>query len=134
MSDKFKDLGLTILAEDVKKSKREINYIVVHCSATREGHYFDVFDIDKWHKDRGWSGCGYHYVLNLDGSISIGRDVDYVGAHVRGHNSDSIGICLIGGLDESRNPKENSFTEKQMLFLKELINELKKLYPGAKVV
>jgi len=131
---KFQDLGLIILAKDVKKSKRKINYIVVHCSATRRGHDFDVFDINRWHKDRGWSGCGYHYVLNLDGSVSIGRGVDYSGAHVRGHNSDSIGICLIGGLDESRNPKENSFTNAQMLFLRELLDELKKLYPDAEIL
>jgi len=133
---KFQDLGLTILAKDVKKSTRKINYIVVHCSATIQGQYFDVFDINQWHKEapKYWSGCGYHYVLNLDGSISIGRDVDCEGAHVKGHNSDSIGICLIGGLDKDRQPKENSFTKDQMLFLRDLVEELKKLYPDAEVL
>jgi len=134
MRTKFGNLGVSILSIDVEKSSRQINEIVIHCSATIQGHYFDVYDINRWHKERGWSGCGYHYIINLDGVISIARDVDYIGAHVKGHNYNSIGICAIGGLGEDGKPKENSFTKDQIVHLKGLIRELKKLYPDAEVL
>jgi len=131
---KFENLGMSIRTIDVENSTRQINEIVIHCSATVQGKYYDVFDIHRWHLDRGWSGIGYHYVVNLDGVISIGRNVNYVGAHVKGHNYNSIGICVIGGLGKDGNPKENSFTKDQMIHLEGLIRELKKLYPDAEVL
>lgn len=82
--------------------------IYVHCAATPEGVYFDRDDIDRWHKDRGWSGIGYHKVILLDGTVQNGRDPDgdgdveeHIGAHVYGHNKDSLAVCYIGGIDHT---------------------------------
>ena len=77
---------------------REINKIVVHCSATQEGKNISAATIDKWHKKRGWRGIGYHYVIALDGSMEYGRPVEQIGAHVKGMNKNSIGIVYIGGV------------------------------------
>ena len=113
--------------------KRQIDYIVIHVSATREGQDFDVNDIRNWHKNRGWSDVGYHYVIKLDGTIQAGRPEDQVGAHVSGHNSNSIGICLIGGLDAWGKPKDTR-TPAQTKSLIGLIRDLLERYRGARVL
>ena len=111
---------------------RDINKIVVHCSATPEGRDVSAATIDKWHKERGWSGIGYHYVVALDGTIEYGRDVQQTGAHVKGHNTGSIGICYIGGCDADMNAKDTRTPEqKESLLL--LLKTLKKLHPTASV-
>ena len=69
---------------------RDVNKIIIHCSATREGQAFSVDTIKQWHLARGWSDVGYHYIVHLDGSISYGRDINKRGAHVKGHNTGSI--------------------------------------------
>jgi len=78
---------------------KTINKLIVHCSATREGQDITVDTIRDWHLKRGWSDIGYHYVVKLDGTIETGRSVELMGAHVKGHNKDSIGICYIGGVE-----------------------------------
>lgn len=78
---------------------RKISEIILHCSATREGKAFTVSDIDRWHRERGWKGCGYHYVITLDGKVEQGRPIEQVGAHCKNRNNNSIGICYIGGRD-----------------------------------
>ena len=85
----------------IKKSKRGIKYLVIHCSATPEGRAHNAKDIDLWHRQRGFNEIGYNYVILLDGTIEQGRDVDKIPAHVEGHNKDSIGICYIGGVDKN---------------------------------
>lgn len=77
---------------------RRINDIILHCSATPEGKDFSVQDIDRWHREKGWDGIGYHYVVYRDGSVHVGRSIDKAGAHCVGHNAHSIGVCYIGGL------------------------------------
>lgn len=114
----------------LKKSTRNIKYIVLHCSATKEGVHFEKKDIDKWHKQQGWAEIGYNYVVLLDGTIQNGRDVNKVPAHVSGYNSNSIGICYIGGIDKNQAAKDTR-TAAQKKALKELVLELKKLYPNA---
>ena len=69
---------------------RKIRKIIVHCTATPAGRSVTVAEIDRWHRQRGFNGIGYHYVVGLDGSVSKGRDEALVGAHCKGHNSDSI--------------------------------------------
>lgn len=112
---------------------RKINKIIVHCSATKEGLNFTVTDIDRWHKARGFRKIGYHYVIYLDGSIHKGREISEIGAHVTGHNSDSIGICFIGGLDQNGNPKDTR-TPEQKTALAALISGLKAFLPEAKIL
>ena len=111
---------------------RKINKIIIHCSATKEGNKISAATIDRWHKDRGWSGIGYHYVVSLNCNIEYGRPIDKQGAHVKNHNKGSIGICYIGGLDDYLNPKDTR-TQEQKESLLDLIKTLKRLNPGATV-
>lgn len=111
---------------------REIKEILVHCSATKEGKKFTANDITRWHKDRGFTTIGYHYVVLLDGTIQQGRAEMVMGAHCTGHNANSIGVCYIGGIDASGKPKDTR-TEAQKKSLLELLKRLKKDYPNAKI-
>lgn len=112
---------------------RQIKEIILHCSATAEGRDYTVEDIDRWHKARGWRGIGYHYVIYRDGSVHPGRPVEQIGAHCTGHNADSIGICYIGGLAADNKTPKDTRTPAQIQALRELVVELKKKYPGARV-
>tara|TARA_R100001163_G_scaffold65070_1_gene61001 strand:+ start:2973 stop:3392 length:420 start_codon:yes stop_codon:yes gene_type:complete len=87
------------------------NKVILHCSATREDQDIGFKTIDKWHKGRGWKGCGYHFIIRRDGTTETGRPVTERGAHARGYN-DCIGVCLVGGVDE-RNVPEDNFTQAQ---------------------
>jgi len=112
---------------------RKINYIIIHCSATKAGRDFHASDIDRWHKERGWDGIGYHQVVDLDGTVEPGRPESKAGAHCKGHNADSIGICYIGGLDKNGNPADTR-TELQKAALAGLVAGYKSRFPNAKVV
>jgi len=103
---------------------RKIDKIIVHCSATPEGRDVSTDEIRQWHLDRGWSDIGYHYVVELDGTVCDGRPVETSGAHAKGHNSDSIGVCYVGGVDEDGEPKDTR-TEEQKESLIELLTDLK---------
>ncbi len=111
---------------------RDINKVIVHCSATPEGRDISAATIDQWHRDRGWSGIGYHYVVKLDGSIEYGRDISKTGAHVKGHNTGSVGICYIGGCDTNMDAKDTRTpAQKESLLL--LLKTLKKMHPEATI-
>lgn len=111
---------------------RKIDKVVIHCSATKEGINFTTKDIDSWHKQRGFSKIGYHFVVYLDGSVHKGRDISEIGAHVKDHNYNSIGICYIGGLDSKGNPKDTR-TDLQKKSISELLIDLKRRFPNAKI-
>lgn len=102
---------------------RNIERVILHCSATREGQDVTADTIRSWHLGRGWSDIGYHYVIRLDGTIENGRPITRQGAHARGHNKDSVGICYVGGLDASGHPK-NTLTEEQRRSVKRLCRAL----------
>lgn len=115
---------------------RHINLIVIHCSATKKSMNIGASEIDQWHKDRGWSGIGYHYVIKKDGTIESGRAEEKIGAHAYGYNKHSIGICLIGGLDDGGITLEgfdNAFTHEQKISLYNLVVNLRQKYPGVDV-
>ena len=112
---------------------REINEIIVHCSATREGQDIDASTIDEWHKARGWSGIGYHFIVKLNGSIEYGRMVDKVGAHCKGHNTNSIGVCYIGGVENDGKTPKDTRTSEQIASLLTLLRFLKLLHPDASI-
>lgn len=112
---------------------RPISKLVVHCAATRPSMDIGADDIRGWHKMRGWSDNGYHYVIRRNGEIELGRPVEKSGAHVRGHNKHSIGICLAGGVDNSGNPEAN-YTNEQWSALDGLIHRLTREYPNAEVM
>lgn len=111
---------------------RNINKIIVHCSATKEGKAFNAADITRWHKQRGFATIGYHWVVLLDGTIQQGRAEMTMGAHCLGYNANSIGICYIGGLDENGNSKDTRTPEQKKALL-ELLKRLKKDYPKATI-
>lgn len=116
----------------LKKSKRVITDIVVHCTASREDVAMTVEDIRRIHKANGWSDIGYHYVIDHLGQRHEGRDVDISGAHVSGHNAHSIGVVYVGGLDKHGTPKDTR-TDAQKAALLSLLLDLRRLYPDAKI-
>jgi len=119
----FRDLIETLGGKEMRK----IDEIIVHCSDSNWG---SALVIDSWHRQRGWKGCGYHFIIGngetspqasgyltcMDGHIEAGRPISQPGAHCRGHNKRSIGICLIG---------KDSFTEAQFKSLIMLVSELR---------
>ena len=117
----------------LKKSRRTINEIIIHCTATPEGHDYTVADIRRWHKQRGFSDIGYHYIIHLDGKIEEGRDVNISGAHCTGHNANSIGVSYVGGVKSDGVTPKDTRTIEQKASLASLLMELRKLYPMAKI-
>lgn len=114
------------------KQRTRTDWLVVHCSATRAAQDIGATDIRRWHLGRGWADIGYHYVIRRDGGIETGRPEDSAGAHVKGFNSTSVGICLVGGLNTDGKP-ENNFTPAQFSSLAKLLGQLKRRYPKAHV-
>jgi len=104
---------------------RKIKGIIIHCSATKPSMDIDAETIDDWHKKRGWSGIGYHFVIKRDGTLEHGRDIEKTGAHCKGHNKNTIGICMVGGVSEN-NVKiaEDNFTPEQWYTLESLVENL----------
>lgn len=117
-------------------SNKPIKYIVLHYSATYPDQDLDVNDIRKMHLARKFKDVGYHYVIKRNGVIQKGREDHVVGAHVAGHNSGSIGICCIGGLERATGPNVgvDNRTTAQIESTIRLVNSLMNTYPNAKVV
>ena len=108
--------------------RKATTMIIIHCSATREGQDIKAADIRRWHKERGFDDIGYHYVIDLDGTIEKGRDESLVGAHCKGHNATSIGICYVGGCDKNMKPKDTRTPEQKQSMLslvRKLVNKYK---------
>lgn len=113
---------------------RKITKIILHCSATPEGKDYTVAQIRDWHvRGNGWNDIGYHYVIYRDGTIHKGRPVEQAGAHTKGHNANSIGICYIGGCAADGNTPKDTRTPEQTRSMHELVAQLQKQYPGATV-
>lgn len=117
----------------ISVSKRKITEIIVHCTATQEGKNFTVSDITRWHKQRGFSTIGYHYVIYLDGTRHLGRNVNISGAHCENHNSHSIGVCYVGGLASDGKTPKDTRTQAQKTALLALLRELRRIYPMARI-
>jgi hypothetical protein len=113
-----------------------VRYIILHCSAS---HYGDVKVIEDWHKQRGWSGCGYHWVVTncyperdnyvlkhpniaFDGQIQRGRSEKFQGAHCLGHNHESIGVCIIG--------EGGEFSSRQLVSVAKLCKQIFVRFPN----
>lgn len=123
----------TLSKLNLSVNKRSIKELIVHCSATPEGKDYSVDTIRQWHLQRGFSDIGYHYVVYRDGSIHIGRDESIIGAHCTGHNTNSIGVCYIGGCaSDGKAPKDTRTTEQKQSLVK-LLKELKTKYPQASI-
>lgn len=111
---------------------RHIDKIIVHCTATPEGREVSVEEIDKWHRERGFKGIGYHYVVGLDGKVSEGRPIEEIGAHCSGYNKNSVGVCYVGGLDKFGLPSDTR-TLQQAAALRELLASLRERFPKARI-
>ncbi len=98
---------------------RKINKIVIHCTDSDDSLDIGAKQINEWHLARGFTMIGYHFVIRRNGKIEIGRFLDEVGAHVKGHNQRSIGICWVG---------RNQIDKKQYEMLKQLVSELQREY------
>lgn len=110
--------------------RNETNAIFVHCSATKPSQDIGVREIRQWHKEKGWLDIGYHFVIRRDGTVEAGRDQDAVGSHVANYNADSVGVCLVGGIDDKGKFSAN-FTPFQMSVLRSLLVSLQAEYPKA---
>lgn len=125
----------------LKKSKRTIREIIIHCTDTPEGRDYTVEQIRADHKRQGWSDIGYHYVIYRNGHIENGRDVDLIGAHCQkgGHNTYSIGVAYVGGCENKpgvpyeKQVRKDTRTLAQKAALMKIIEDLHRLYPDAKV-
>lgn len=118
---------------------RKIKTIIIHCADTPTGRETTVEDIDSWHVERGFKrveanrvkfnpqlkAIGYHFVIYVDGTIHTGRNVEEVGAHCSGLNSNSIGVCLVGN---------STFNQNQWDALAELIRLLQNTYSQTTVI
>ena len=111
---------------------RTINLIVVHCSATQGNRMLSPEALDLMHRRRGFNGTGYHYYIRKDGTVHLTRPVERIGAHVKGFNANSIGICYEGGLDCRGRPADTR-TPEQRASLRLLVNQLKQRFPACRV-
>ena len=110
---------------------RKISKIILHCSATKEGQDIRAADIRRWHMEgNGWKDIGYHFVIDLDGKIELGRAIGEVGAHCSGQNQESIGVCYVGGLDRDGKPADTR-TDRQIESMCLLLHVLHRMWPEA---
>lgn len=114
------------------KPRSETTLLIVHCSATKPTMNVGLREIRQWHKERGFLDVGYHFIIRRDGTVEDGRDVSAIGAHCEGKNYTSVGVCLVGGVNDKMQPEAN-FTPQQMESLKTLLSGLKGEYPQASV-
>lgn len=112
---------------------RSINEVIVHCAATPEGKDYTVDDIRAWHKLRGFSDIGYHYVIYRDGRVMVGRPVGQVGAHVEGHNTGTIGISYVGGVSADGKTAKDTRTSAQRSSMLWLVDQLCRKFSIGKV-
>lgn len=111
---------------------RKIDLIVIHCSATRADRTLTTFDLDTMHRRRGFNGTGYHFYIRKDGTVYPTRPLERIGAHAKGWNATSIGICYEGGLDREGRPADTR-TPEQCLSLRLLVRQLRDSFPDCKV-
>ena len=118
----------------------KIDSIIIHCSATRAGQDLRAKDIDRMHRQRGFSQIGYNFVIDLDGIVENGRPLSIDGAHCNtkgfsgvSYNKHSIGICYIGGLDANGHPADTR-TEAQKNSLRDLVAKLCKSHHESSII
>lgn len=115
---------------------RTINMIVIHCSATKEGKDYSVMNITWWHKKRGFRTIGYHFLIHADGTIDGAkegcRSLNKIGAHAKGKNLHSVGICYIGGKKNGK--AADTRTVIQTHSMRGLVKGLQSMFPDSRVV
>jgi len=112
---------------------RLVKEIIIHCSATRESQQVSVDTIRDWHLAKGWNDIGYHFYIDLDGTIHKGRDIDKIGAHCKGRNRNSIGVCYCGGVEADGKTPKDTRTQEQKESLLHVLKTLKAMYPESMI-
>jgi N-acetylmuramoyl-L-alanine amidase len=108
------------------KLRKRTNKIIIHFTETPEFQDFDVDDVRDWHLKNGWSDIGYHFLVNLDGTVELGRQIDLIGSHCYGENYDSIGVCYVGGkctdgtLADTRTPEQMKSIDIVISFIRSM--------------
>ena len=115
---------------------RRIDLIVIHCSATEGGNDLTVEEINSWHIARGFRKIGYHFLIHLSGEISGAyegmRRMEEMGAHAKGYNLHSIGVCYVGGMRKKE--AYDTRTVAQIHALRALVKALQSMFPNAEAV
>ncbi|MDO4770428.1 N-acetylmuramoyl-L-alanine amidase [Porphyromonas sp.] len=117
---------------ELKRCDRAVDMIVIHCSATREDRRYVLSQLDRDHRARGFDGIGYHFYIDIKGKIFATRDMEVAGAHTKGYNYRSIGICYEGGLDSQERPKDTR-TEAQRESMRQLVDRLCDLHGKVRI-
>lgn len=113
--------------------ERPVTELIVHCSATPAGRDVTAADIRRWHKEeRGFADIGYHFVVRLDGRVEYGRSLANIGAHCRGHNSRSVGVCYVGGIGSDGRPADTRAPAQRQALLG-LLTALRRRFPCASI-
>ena len=112
---------------------RLVKEVIIHCSATRESQQVSVDTIRGWHLAKGWNDIGYHFYIDLDGTIHKGRDIDKMGAHCKGRNRNSIGICYCGGVEADGKTPKDTRTQEQKESLLHVLKTIKAMYPESMI-
>ena len=115
----------------MQRIMRIVSEIIIHCSATPEGRDYTVEQIADWHRQRGFRMIGYHYILYRDGTCHAGRPLNVAGAHCKGHNAHSIGICYIGGVAADGQTPKDTRTVVQRKAIASLLRALHAQFPEA---
>lgn len=121
---------------------REINLIIIHCSATTSTMDWGAKEIRDIHVNQNhWANIGYHHVIRRNGVVEPGRPEAQIGAHAKGYNAKSIGVCMIGGCEKYTSGKKkgqlyavNNFTAEQWVTLNKTVRDLLKRYPNCAVI
>lgn len=118
-------------------TRQRTDLIVFHCSATKpDQDHVDRKVIEEWHLAKGWAAIGYHFVITRAGTLQLGRPLEDIGAHVQGFNSTSVGICMVGGLDEHGAglvDDVDGYTADQWVTAWVLVKYLRKVWPDARI-
>ena len=113
--------------------RKETNYIIIHSTNTKPNVDLSARDIDEKHRKKGLLKIGYHCVVKRDGTIDLGRPFSEIGAHLQNYDPESIGVCIVGGLN-NRGIVAPDYTKEQFKSLFFLLNTLKYVYTKAKIV
>lgn len=114
-------------------TRKATDFIIIHASYTPADMDIGVEEIRRWHvEERGWRDVGYHYVIRRNGTVEEGRGLDEQGAHAAGYNDRSLGVCMVGGMRDSK--ADCNFTVQQWYALANLVRGLKDVFPEAQTI
>ena len=121
---------------------RGVTEVVIHATESFTNANYGAIEINNFHNKLGHDGIAYHYVIQRDGRLQRGRPVNRVGEHapINNHNSFSIGVVLVGGLNTASTDEtlelattSKNFTREQYTTLEKFLQSFYNVYPGGQV-